>query len=244
MARSTSTRRGTTRASTRSGATRASTGTRRSRSAPTGPRPTRVLFVRHGTTPTTGAVLPGRAPGLHLADEGRAQAAAVARRIAATGTVTAVYASPMERTRETAAPIARACGLRVHRHRGLVECDFGEWTGRRLADLRRLAAWRTVQRHPGGFRFPGGESFAGMQARALAAVTELVARHPGETIVAVSHADVIKAIVAAAVGTPLDLFQRIVVSPCSVSVIAYGSDGPLVLAVNSTGDDLRTLVPS
>ncbi|RMH68600.1 MAG: MSMEG_4193 family putative phosphomutase [Actinomyces sp.] len=216
--------------------------TRSSRSA--GPRPTLVLWVRHGRTPTTGAVLPGRAPGLHLAEEGRRQAEDAARRIAALGTVRAVYASPMERTRETAAPIARACGLRVRRHRGLIECDFGEWTGRRLANLRRRREWRTVQRHPSSFRFPGGESFAEMQARGLAAVTDLVARHPGEAIVAVSHADVIKAVMASALGTPLDLFQRIVIGPCSISAVVYGPEGPTVLAVNSTGDDLRSLVPS
>lgn len=216
--------------------------TRPSRTA--APRPTLVLWVRHGRTPTTGAVLPGRAPGLHLADEGRRQAHNAARRIAALGTVRAVYASPMERTRETAAPIARACGLRVRRHRDLIECDFGEWTGRRLAHLRRRREWRTVQRHPSGFRFPGGESFAEMQARGLAAVTDLVSRHPGEAIVAVSHADVIKAVMASALGTPLDLFQRIVIGPCSISAVLYGPEGPTVLAVNSTGDDLRSLVPS
>ncbi|MFQ5556199.1 MAG: MSMEG_4193 family putative phosphomutase [Acidimicrobiales bacterium] len=203
-----------------------------------------MLFVRHGATPTTGAVLPGRTAGLHLSEEGSAQAERAAARIGALGSVEAVYASPMERTRETAAPIARSCRRRVRRHSGLIECDFGEWTGRKLAHLVKLAEWRTVQRHPSGFRFPRGESFAEMQARAIAAVTELVARHPGQTIVAVSHADVIKAVVASAIGTHLDLFQRIVVSPCSVTAVLYGTEGPMVLALNSTGDDLSTLVPS
>ena len=208
------------------------------------PKPTLVLFVRHGQTPTTGATLPGRAPGLHLADTGIAQAAAAAARIQALPSVAAVYASPMERTKETAAPIARARKLRVRQAKGLIECDFGDWTGKKLGDLRKLDEWKTVQRYPSGFRFPGGESFAEMQARAVDATRELVAVHPGETIVAVSHADVIKAVVAAAAGTHLDLFQRIVVSPCSITGILYSAEGPIVLTVNSTGDDLSTLAPS
>ncbi|MBI2709370.1 MAG: MSMEG_4193 family putative phosphomutase [Actinobacteria bacterium] len=211
--------------------------------APKAPRPTRVLFVRHGQTPTTGKVLPGRAKGLHLADAGRAQADAVAARIAGLKGVAAVYASPLERTRETAAPIARALGLRVVADRGLLECDFGDWTGAELKALAKRPEWRTVQRYPSGFRFPGGESMQEMQARICDATARLCAAHPGETIVCVSHADPIKAVVAAAVGTHLDLFQRIVVSPCSVSAIGYGADGPVVLSVNSTGD-LAGLVPS
>lgn len=210
----------------------------------TTPKPTTVLFVRHGQTPTTGAKLPGRAPGLHLAERGREQADAAGARISALGRVRAVYASPMERTRETAAPIARACGLRVRTHRGLIEADFGRWTGKNLSALRKLPEWETVQRYPSGFRFPGGESFPEMQTRMTGAVTDLVTRHPGETIVVVSHADTIKAAVADAAGTPLDLFQRIVISPCSVSAVTYGMTGPIVLTVNSTGDDLSTLVPS
>ena len=215
--------------------------------ATTPPPPTLVLFVRHGQTPTTGKVLPGRARGLHLAEAGQAQAAAVAERIAALQTdkrrVAAVYASPLERTQETAAPIARALGLRIRRNQGLLEADFGEWTGAELKRLYKLPEWRTVQRNPSGFRFPGGESFTEMQARITGAVDRLRAAHPGETIVAVSHADPIKAAVAHAMGTHLDLFQRIVVSPCSVSAVLYAVDGPVVLAVNSTGD-LRALTPS
>ena len=203
-----------------------------------------VLLVRHGATATTGKVLPGRAPGLHLSETGRAQAEAAAARIGALAEVRAVYASPLERARETAAPIARAVGRRVRTVEGLNECDFGDWTGRELADLRRLAAWQQVQHTPSGFRFPGGESFAEMQTRVCGTLGELAARHRGGAIVAVSHADCIKAAAAQAVGTPLDLFQRIVVSPCSITVIAYGAGSPLVLTVNSTGDDLRTLHPS
>jgi len=206
-------------------------------------RPVTVLLVRHGLTATTGTVLPGRAPGLHLSEAGRSEAEAAAARIGALGGVRAVYASPLERAAETAAPIARATGRRIRTVEGLNECDFGAWTGRKLAELRRLAAWRQVQHTPSAFRFPGGESFAEMQTRICDTLGQLAARHRGGAIVAVSHADPIKAAVAQAVGTPLDLFQRLVVSPCSVTVIAYGGDGPVVLTVNSTGDDLRTLRP-
>ena len=211
------------------------------------PPPTLVLFVRHGQTPTTGKVLPGRAAGLHLSDKGQQQAERAAERIAALQTeprrIAAVYASPLERTQETAKPIARALGLRVRRNQGLLEADFGAWTGSQLKRLYKKPEWRTVQRNPSGFRFPGGESFTEMQARICGAVDRLRAAHPGQTVVAVSHADPIKAAVAHAMGTHLDLFQRIVVSPCSVSAVLYGVDGPVVLAVNSTGD-LTTLAPS
>ncbi|CAB4726288.1 MAG: MSMEG_4193 family putative phosphomutase [Actinobacteria bacterium] len=209
-----------------------------------GVKPTLVLLVRHGQTPTTGSSLPGRAPGLHLADTGRAQAEAAATRIASLKSVAAIYASPLERTRETAAPIAKARGLKVQATRGLLECDFGDWTGSLLKDLFKLPEWATVQRYPSGFRFPNGESFTEMQQRITGTIAALVAKHPGETIVAVSHADPIKAAIAHAMGTHLDLFQRIVVSPCSVTAIAYGTSGPVVLTVNSLGDDLTKLAPS
>jgi len=212
---------------------------------PKAPAPTLVLLVRHGQTPTTGKTLPGRAKGLHLADKGKEQATAVAERIAPFGDkVAAVYASPLERTRETAAPIGRALKTRVRANRGLLECDFGEWTGQELKALGKLPEWKTVQRYPSGFRFPGGESFSEMQVRINDAVAKLVTAHSGKVVVAVSHADPIKAVVAHAMGTHLDLFQRIVVSPCSVTAILYTAGGPVVLCVNSTGRDLTTLAPS
>ena len=158
----------------------------------------------------------------------------MAGRIAELKSVDAVYASPLERTRETAAPIAKARGLKVHVDRGLLECDFGEWTGRSLKELGKLPEWSTVQRYPSGFRFPGGESFPEMQTRITGALGALVARHRGGTVVAVSHADPIKAAVADALGTHLDLFQRIVVSPCSITAIDYTAGGPIVRTVNST----------
>ena len=208
------------------------------------PPPTLALLVRHGQTPTTGASLPGRAPGLHLAETGRAQADSAAARLGVLSTVEAVYASPLERTRETAAPIAKALGQKVRVNRGLLECDFGDWTGRKLSDLRRTKEWETVQRYPSGFRFPAGESFTEMQQRMVATLGELVEQHRGRAFVAVSHADPSKAAVAHALGTHLDLFQRIVVSPCSVTAVLYTATGPVVLAVNSTGSDLTSLAPS
>jgi probable phosphomutase (TIGR03848 family) len=207
------------------------------------PPPTLLLLVRHGQTPTTGDRLPGRARGLHLSDEGRAQAQAVGERIAALPKVDAVYASPLERTRETAGFIAKRRDLRVTIDRGLLECDFGDWTGGELKTLRKAPEWRAVQRYPSGFRFPNGESFVEMQTRVVSTLERLRRSHPGGTVVAVSHADPIKAATAAAVGTHLDLFQRIVISPCSVTAIAYGDGGPVVLTVNAL-DDLKALKPS
>ncbi len=204
--------------------------------------PTVVLLVRHALTATTGAVLPGRAPGLHLSDEGRRQADAAARRLASLPKITALYASPLERARETAAAIGRTRGLAVRVERGLSELDVGAWTGRSLKRVARRPEWRVVQRHPSGFRFPGGESFTEMQARIVSALARLVERHAGAVLVAVSHADPIKAAVAHALGAHLDLFQRIAIGPASITAIAYRLEGPLVLTINSMDGDLAGLV--
>jgi probable phosphoglycerate mutase len=207
-------------------------------------KPTLVLLVRHGTTPTTGKVLPGRARGLRLADSGKKQAERAAERIAELGKIAALYSSPLERARETAAPISRALRAPVRIDRGLLECDFGAWTGQSLRRLMKKPEWTTVQRSPSLFRFPDGESFVEMQTRMVGALDVIRRRHPGQTVVCVSHADPIKAVVAHAMGTPLDLFQRIVISTCSVSAILYTDTAPIVLTVNSTGGSLRDLRPS
>lgn len=220
------------------------------RTKPTATRPTAppastlVLLVRHGQTPTTGKVLPGRAPGLHLAPAGTEQAQRAAQRIAELKTVDAVYASPLERARQTAAPIAAARGMKVQIDKGLLECDFGEWTGAELKHLMKLPEWGTVQRAPSTFTFPGGESFTAMQHRIVAAIDRLRSRHAGGVVVCVSHADPIKAAVAHALGTHIDLFQRIVIGTCSITAIAYGHGAPIVLTVNSTGGSLTELRPS
>ena len=200
-----------------------------------------VLLVRHGVTPTTGKKLPGRTPGLHLSDEGRRQADGAAERIAKLKKVTAVYASPLDRARETAAPIARAHTLALRIDRDLMDLDIGDWTGKSLAAVSKRPEWAIVQRYPSGFRFPNGESFTEMQARMTSAIGRFVARHAGGVIVAVSHADPIKAVVAHALGMPLDLFQRVNISTASISVIAYRRASASVLTVNSTGGDLAGL---
>jgi probable phosphoglycerate mutase len=206
--------------------------------------PTRVLLVRHGHTTSTGSVLPGRAAGLSLSDTGRTQAERTAELVADGTTVDAVYTSPLERARQTAAPIAAATGRRAKVDRGLIECDFGDWTGEQLATLMKKPEWSTVQRSPSSFRFPGGESFVEMQLRIVSTIDRLRAAHPGGTIVCVSHADPIKAAIAHSIGTHLDLFQRIVISPASISVLAFQANGPIVLSVNSTGRPLKELMPS
>jgi probable phosphoglycerate mutase len=201
-------------------------------------RATFVLLVRHGVTPTTGIKLPGRAPGLHLSDEGRRQAEAAARRIGGLRHVTAVYASPIDRARETAVPIAQSLGLAVRIERDLAEIDVGEWTGLSLARARQRREWDVIQTHPSGFRFPGGESFMECQTRMTSAIARFVERHRGGTIVAVSHADPIKLFAAYALGTPLDLFQRIVIATASITVVGWSREIPGVLTVNSVDGDL------
>ncbi|MBI4885198.1 MAG: histidine phosphatase family protein, partial [Actinobacteria bacterium] len=135
--------------------------------------PTLILLVRHGQTPTTGKLLPGRAAGLHLAESGKAQAQCVADRIAQLKSVDAIYSSPLERARETAAPIAAGRSLKVRIDKGLLECDFGGWTGGELKSLMKLPEWNNVQRAPSTFTFPGGESFTAMQNRIIGTIDRL-----------------------------------------------------------------------
>jgi probable phosphomutase (TIGR03848 family) len=208
---------------------------------PSQPQSTLLLLVRHGETPTTGMVLPGRAPGLHLSDRGLAQAERVAERLSGLP-VSAIYSSPLERTCETAQPTAARTGLGVLEHDGLIECDFGDWTGKALGELSVLPEWRTVQQNPSAFRFPDGESFLEMQERIVGALDGLRSAHPGGVVVCFSHADPIKAAVAHALGTPLNLFQRIFISPGSVSAVSY-TEGQAhsVLMVNSTAEPLSGL---
>ncbi len=208
------------------------------------PRSTLIILVRHGQTPTTGKILPGRAPGLHLAESGIAQAHGAADRIVKLPRVDAIYSSPLERARETAAPIGKALKQKVLIDKGLLECDFGDWTGAELSALMKKPEWSTVQRAPSTFTFPNGESFTDMQARIVSSLDKIRMKHAGGVVVCVSHADPIKAAVAHAMGTHLDLFQRIVVSTCSISAVSYSSFGPIVLTVNSMGGSLTDLRPS
>jgi probable phosphomutase (TIGR03848 family) len=203
-----------------------------------------VCFVRHGTTPTTGKEMPGRAPGLHLSDGGRGEARDAAERLAALGTVRAVYSSPMERTRETAEEIGARVGLTPTLDEALLDCDCGDWTGMPLAALRKKPEWRGVSQNPSSFRFPNGESFRELENRVGEVVERLAEKHVGEVIVVVSHADPIKVAVARALGSPFDLFDRVAIRPCSTTVIAYGPGSPSLLTVNNFGPLARVGVPS
>ncbi len=206
------------------------------------PKAATVLLVRHGVTATTGKVLPGRTSGLHLSEEGRRQAEATAARIKDLPKVAAVYASPLERAQETAEPIAAARKLKLRLEPGLLECDFGGWTGKRLASLAKKKEWAVVQNRPSSFRFPDGESLREMQGRMTETLDQLARRHAGRTIVVVSHADPIKAVVVEAMGAHLDSYQRIVISPCSITVVVWHPLRPTLLTMNAT-DHLGTPLP-
>ena len=215
-----------------------------------------VLLLRHGrSTANTAGVLAGRTPGVLLDDVGRAQVEAVAARLAPVP-LAAVVSSPVQRCVDTAEAVRAVPGPRGRlRQRPdlllderLSECDYGDWTNRPLRDLAKEPHWTVVQQHPSAAQFPGGESLREVQARAVAAVRatdERLRRDVGEHAVwvAVTHGDVIKAIVADAVGSHLDTFQRIVADPASVTAIRYTSTRPFLLRLNDTGGDLAGLVP-
>ena len=196
----------------------------------------RILLVRHAPTPETGTRLTGRLPGVSLGEDGRAAAIRTAENLSSVK-LRAVYSSPIERTWETAVEIAAVHGLEPVADDGLLEVDYGDWSGRTLKSLVRLKAWRVVQMTPSRMTFPNGENLADAQRRAVATVERLAAGHERQTIAAVTHADVIKAVVAHCIGTPLDQFQRIGVSPASVTVIDMPPEGPpRVTALNTNGD--------
>lgn len=207
---------------------------------PPPPASTRLVLARHAVTEQTGPLLSGRAPGVDLSDEGRRQADALAERLAGLP-VAAVYASPIERTTQTAVAVAARHGLDVRPLTGVLEADYGEWTGGKIADLAKTDLWKTVQRSPSRARFPGGESLAAMQARMIQTLDAVVADHPAELVVVVSHADPIKAAIAHYTGVHLDLFQRIVVSPASVTAFEFSAHGVAMLKCNDTGalDELQ-----
>jgi probable phosphomutase (TIGR03848 family) len=207
-------------------------------------RLTTLVLVRHAVTEQTGPLLTGRNPGVDLSDDGRKQAAALAERLADLP-VAAVYASPMERTTQTAEAVAERHALPVQELAGALEADYGEWTGGKLNELAQTDLWKTVQRSPSRARFPGGESLAEMQARIVRCLEDVTARHPGEIVVVVSHADPIKAAIAHYTGVHLDLFQRIVVSPASVTAFQLSAHGVALVKCNDTGslDELRPPPP-
>ena len=206
---------------------------------------TTVVLVRHGLTAMTGPVLAGWTPGLHLDERGVAQAAAVAERLRPVP-FDAVVSSPLDRCLDTAGAVLEGRSLELQVDDRLGECRYGDWTGRPLKELAKDPLWKVVQAHPSAVTFPGpeGEPLRETQARAVAAVRDWNARlGPDATWLACSHGDVIKAVVADAMGLHLDQFQRIVVDPCSVTVIRYTELRPFVVRVNDTGGGVSDLVP-
>jgi probable phosphomutase (TIGR03848 family) len=207
-----------------------------------------LILLRHGRSSANSAgILAGRTPGVALDDHGQAQANGVVERLAQLP-LAAVVSSPLQRCRETVAPLAEACGFEVALDDGFIEVDYGQWTGRELSKLGKEPLWKVVQSHPSAAVFPGGEGLAALQARAVAAVREwdakLVTEHGPQVLwLACTHGDVIKAVLADALGMHLDGFQRIVVDPGSISVVCYTELRPFVQRVNDSADDLRALIP-
>jgi probable phosphoglycerate mutase len=201
---------------------------------------TLLLLVRHALTEATGRRLSGNAPGHHLSDAGRAQAEALAERLGPLR-LAAVYASPLERCMETAHAVTDPRGIRIRPEPDLREVEYGRWTGRPLAQLMRTALWKRLQQSPSGIRFPQGESLAEVQLRAVRALDAIAARHPRGIVAAVTHADVIRLSLAHYSGIHVDLYQRLIVSPASVTAIALGDRVPRIVRTNDTGslDDLR-----
>ncbi|MEU7838732.1 MSMEG_4193 family putative phosphomutase [Nonomuraea sp. NPDC052129] len=197
---------------------------------------TTLLLARHGLTALTGPVLAGRTPGVHLSEAGRAQAAALAGRIAGVR-LDAIVSSPLERCQETAQAVAEGRGMAVQTDERFVECGYGAWTGRPLKELAKEPLWQVVQAHPSAVTFPEGEALTEMQHRAVAAVREWNQRLGEKGVyLACSHGDVIKAIVADALGLHLDHFQRITADPGALTVIRYAPLRPFVLRLNDMGE--------
>ncbi|WP_448612639.1 histidine phosphatase family protein [Modestobacter sp. URMC 112] len=207
---------------------------------------TTVVLLRHGrTTANTAGVLAGWTPGVQLDETGAAQVRAVAQRLAAVP-LAAVVSSPLERCQQTAGAVAEGRQLEVRTDDRLGEARYGDWTGRPIKDLVKDPMWKVVQQHPSAAVFPGaeGEGLAQTQARAVAAVRQWNAElGPDAVWLACSHGDVIKAVLADALGVHLDQFQRIVVDPASLSVVSYTDTRPFVVRVNDTGGDVSALIP-
>ena len=195
---------------------------------------TQLLLIRHGLTDWVGHRLPGWTPGIHLSEEGRQQAEALAQRLASLP-IEAIYTSPLERTVETAEAIAAPHGLSVQLRENLGELRIGEWTGQSIEDLAKKEEWLVIQFYPSGANIPGGETMHEMQTRVVAELDAIRKAHPGATVAVVSHADVIKAAVAHYIGLHLDLFQRLVVYPTSLTALQFNKLGPRLVLFNDSG---------
>lgn len=195
---------------------------------------TQVFLIRHGQNDWADKKLAGWMPDVHLNEAGQKQAEALVERLAPIS-FDAIYSSPLERTIETAAPLALARGLKVEQMRELGEVDYGIWQGESLKQLVKKKEWAIVRIAPSAMRFPDGESLREMQSRAVGTIERIAAAHPKGTIAVFSHGDVIKAIVAHFIGMPLDMFQRMMIAPASVSVLSIGKFGGHLLRLNDTG---------
>jgi probable phosphomutase (TIGR03848 family) len=204
---------------------------------------TTLLLVRHGLTKMTGPVLAGWTPGVHLDDRGQEQARALAERLSKVP-VAGIVASPLERCQETASALAGGRDLAVVTDERLGECRYGDWTGQELKKLVKDPMWKVVQAHPSAASFPGGETLRETQARAIAAIRDHNAELGADaTWIAVTHGDVVKAVLADALGMHLDMFQRILVDPASVSVVRYTDLRPFVVRMNDSGGAVDDLLP-
>jgi probable phosphomutase (TIGR03848 family) len=199
-------------------------------------RMTYLFLIRHGENEwvETGK-LAGRTPGVHLNEKGHQQSAGLAERLA-NQPITAIYSSPLVRCVETAQPLSERLGVPIHEEPGLLEVDYGEWRGGELKELSKKPEWQLVQMYPSGFRFPGGETLREVQSRVVGTLERIRQEHEGEAIALFAHGDILRTTLAWYLGAPLDLFQRIVISTASVSVLGFHHFGPRVLLVNETGE--------
>jgi probable phosphoglycerate mutase len=203
---------------------------------------TLLALVRHAVTDMTGKRLYGRSEGIRLSKEGRRQAAALAERMKELP-LDALYSSPLERCMETALPISESTGVEVEQIEGVLEIDYGEWTGRPFTSLRKTKLWSEFHgATPSAPRFPGGETLAEAQRRAVTAIDSLIQRHSKETIAVVTHGDVVALVLAHYAGIHIDLFQRLEVAPASVTAVSIGAGAPRIRRVNDTGT-LADLAP-
>lgn len=195
---------------------------------------TKFLLIRHATTNAVGKSLSGRLPGIDLNDAGRAQAQLLAERMRNLP-VAAIYSSPLERAVQTAAPIAAALDLTCNIAEDFVEIDFGKWTNKQFTELENDADFQRFNTFRSGTRIPGGETMQEAQSRMLRGLEKLASDHPEETVAVISHSDVIKSAIAYYAGIHLDMFQRIEISPASISVLEIYNDFARILSLNDTG---------
>lgn len=195
-----------------------------------------IYLIRHAQNDWVGDKLAGRTPGVHLNDDGKRQAEALAARLGESETeFRALYSSPIERARETAGYLADQLELDVQIEEGVGEVEFGDWTGRKIEELQKEDVWGVVQYWPSGMRFPNGEAMRTMQNRAVNAIYDIAdLLEDKQSAIVVSHSDVIKAIIAHFAGVHFDLFQRLVVSTASISIIGFTEKRPFIVRLNDT----------